>query len=1063
MVEMDDVLARACQAVKEGAAASRPPRVHQHVAPTGKGYKPKRHSQASKERLVSRSFEGTNLRSAFALADVARPRPPQAPNRHEAKKLLRLVEDGAGTETVRGNAPRSWTDDGIFSAVLAEHGAAAIEAKYEKNVTQAPSSRPGSAAPKRAFKTNSAPSALATKENAVNRESDLSSSSPRSTRSQAAPALQVPDPFQQMQILPSSAVSPSSTAPNLSAFDEPNTDSFGDNNNWAATAAEDNEDGIPRAPGTESLQCFDPTAVVDQYNIGNALLSCSDSVETFDKTIPATDPFPIPSFAKKARKLKEALAVTVNDPEAVDVWVPDRYGLNGGPKPRQPILQHEPMRGLNQLQDDESPYEWQIAQELQQIRDPLSPYRAPSVADVIPAFPLYAKRQEASLLRSPRPPVVLGGGGGGGGGEGTAPSRPACLRPSTAGNLGKAGKVVDPAAVRAQSAIARWNRIQGGDIEASIDADSADGVMGHFASMEPQSELSTCSPRQWDGGDMPTSANIKVSSGKKSVQDTHGYNILGVIPAANPVRLTEFKEASTLLPAPHTPVMLAKAKKGTSKNIVRPPWRPSSANATVHRASAPSAGVPAKVKPSPKQSEAAPAPTLITSPEKMSGRERMSIRAKSAPSQRLSITSTTQEGQLVGNKGAAGRFQTDILARLSKRKIAHRQKDNRDGIVGPVIGSNEPVAAHMDPEGQAICIKTPPVLPVLANGDWCESELLLDALDGDDDLVPLELTLLFKAAADSNPSKVQQNFFDSFALLEKFHADLSCPQHLHEAFWAAHCVISPGNVVSTILRLSALNTARNVLMALLRSLFGRPAPMDTELGLQPGAPDKAKRPASAGATSQPSAAPAPTAASDTVNGAQSNSPAPPTNPRTSSVSSANPSRIIAAKDASAQLIRADARRALDLMRRSSREQETQDPEYTSKFVDDVHMGTREKMTTFAFVVEEALHGSSSTPSTPPAAGVISTSVSVGKPRESMMSLGRKTRLSMGASTLPKDPYDLLPAMVSIYGLLKKMISLFPWKIHTFIFHGVDYIARYNEIKDILEELKIAAIEKNRRT
>jgi hypothetical protein len=465
---------------------------------------------------------------------------------------------------------------------------------------------------------------------------------------------------------------------------------------------------------------------------------------------------------------------------------------------------------------------------------------------------------------------------------------------------------------------------------------------------------------------------------------------------------------------------------------------------------------------SPKQPEAAPAPTLITSPEKMSGRERMSIRAKSAPSQRLPITSTTQGEQLVGNKGAAGRFQTDILARLSKRKIAHRQKDNRDGIVGPVIGSNAPVAAHMDPEGQAICIKTPPILPVLANGDWCESDVLLDALDGDDDLVPLELTLLFKAAADSNPSKVQQNFFDSFALLEKFHADLSCPQRLHEAFWSAHCAISPGNVVSTILRLSALNTARNVLMALLRSLFGRPAPMDTELGLQPGAPVKAKRPASAGATSQSSAAQAPPTASGTVNRAQSNSPAPPTNPRTSSVSSANPSRLIAAKDASAQLIRADARRALDLTRRGSREQVTQDPEYNSKFVDDVDIKAREKVTTFAFVVDEALHGSS-TPSTPPAARAISTSVSVGKPRESMMSSGRKTRLSMGVSTLPKDPYDLLPAVVSIYGLLKKMISLFPWKMDTFIFHGVDYMARYNEIKDILEELKIAAIEKNQRT
>jgi hypothetical protein len=81
----------------------------------------------------------------------------------------------------------------------------------------------------------------------------------------------------------------------------------------------------------------------------------------------------------------------------------------------------------------------------------------------------------------------------------------------------------------------------------------------------------------------------------------------------------------------------------------------------------------------------------------------------------------------------------------------------------------------------------------------------------------------------------------------------------------------------------------------------------------------------------------------------------------------------------------------------------------------------------------------------------------------MMSPGRETKLSMGANTPVKDPYDLSPARVSMFGLLKKMMSLFPWKMDTFIFHGVDYMVQYNEIKNRLEELKIAAIENNPRT
>jgi len=122
-------------------------------------------------------------------------------------------------------------------------------------------------------------------------------------------------------------------------------------------------------------------------------------------------------------------------------------------------------------------------------------------------------------------------------------------------------------------------------------------------------------------------------------------------------------------------------------------------------------------------------------------------------------------------------------------------------------------------------------LAVADDFDWSRSDLLICALDGDMDVVPLELTLLFKdiGGKEGEGDADRLRFIKALNLLLHLTNELRCPSVVHEVFWAAHAYNKPGTFVSIVLRLAALNTARCAVMALLRALMGRASPADRTL------------------------------------------------------------------------------------------------------------------------------------------------------------------------------------------------------------------------------------------
>ena len=58
------------------------------------------------------------------------------------------------------------------------------------------------------------------------------------------------------------------------------------------------------------------------------------------------------------------------------------------------------------------------------------------------------------------------------------------------------------------------------------------------------------------------------------------------------------------------------------------------------------------------------------------------------------------------------------------------------------------------------------------------------------------------------------------------------------------------------------------------------------------------------------------------------------------------------------------------------------------------------------------------------------------------------------------PLTFTPIEIVICGLFKKYVAEIPWKVKTFVFKGVDYVAAYKEIKDSLEGLKAPLHAKN---
>ena len=126
--------------------------------------------------------------------------------------------------------------------------------------------------------------------------------------------------------------------------------------------------------------------------------------------------------------------------------------------------------------------------------------------------------------------------------------------------------------------------------------------------------------------------------------------------------------------------------------------------------------------------------------------------------------------------------------------------------------------------------------PISDTFDWGQSDLLVCALDGEIDAVPLELSLLlrdvgsvqFSGGAIGGAGVDGTVFIRALNLLLQLHNELRCPRANHEIFWAAHAPNRPGNVISVLHRLSRLCAARSAFMALLRALVGRATPADKE-------------------------------------------------------------------------------------------------------------------------------------------------------------------------------------------------------------------------------------------
>jgi len=184
-------------------------------------------------------------------------------------------------------------------------------------------------------------------------------------------------------------------------------------------------------------------------------------------------------------------------------------------------------------------------------------------------------------------------------------------------------------------------------------------------------------------------------------------------------------------------------------------------------------------------------------------------------------------------------------------------------------------------------------VPVRDKYDWSQSDLLICAIDGDCDSIPLELTLLFQNVGEQENGGVDRvKWIKGMNILLHLHNELRCPKHVHEAFWSAHAYKRPGAFVSTIMRISAMSTARNTAMALLRALIGRASDADKALAKQE-MEDQEKELAAANAVAVASAAAgagqtvslsSPRLLSSRSSGVGQLSPSPPHSPLSTSAS-----------------------------------------------------------------------------------------------------------------------------------------------------------------------------------
>ena len=1044
-----------------------------------------------KKALVSRSFEGTNLRSAFEAANMAHARPPAAPSRHEAKQLLQLVLGGAGCDTVRINASQPWTEDAIFSAVIAEHTTEAISVKYEKT-SAALASRPTTGnQPKQAKVQISKKDEIVTNVDYPHVSlTDLKESPRRKGNDFNFSKLSA----EAISSLPVSALLSDPTAAlineGITSDDWSIINHIGSDNTLACFAIEPNA-------GEDTDINMAPVSAHAEANAKHIM---------FAKTLPASEPFPVPSFARpeaEPETMSEVLAiapVTRHEGDGKEAWVPDKFGLGPKLKPGQNI-QQPPFRGISiNHNTDESPLELEIAAELTPHHRPLSPYRSPSTAGVIQRMPLESwrhitsptLRNEATISSSPRKqsprrsslpssPIQTDAGHNEPIGRTGQVSRPKGTRPSTAGGFSRASRKVSQAV-------------------SSVCDDSLErGAL---------SETSTSRVRR--------AREIWMQIvGRDAALEVHQAPILGDT-EKKWLKAYERPATTTTCSVPNPPSQAGeqplRAPHAPGANPMRRPWRPAGASVDQH---------PRSVTQSPtKKRQSSIVPADADHASGLIGTATSIQRSGEAPpSQAYStaanfpINSQTYEPRIIQS---FQRFQTEVLGRLAKRKIAGRERDNHQA---DTHASDENLE---DPEGQAVTVKDPPILPMPANNDWAESDLLLDALDDGDDVVPLQITQLFKAAAsaDANPQALQKLFFSSFSLLRTLHADLGCPQRLHEAFWSAHCQATPGNIVSVVLRLSTLNAARNVLLALLRTLFERPAPADLELGLQcsdplaPKVKGSASRPVSRGTIGKP-VSNHPNPASPILKG-ESDAPTvstefQPTSPQArpqSSTRLVQPSRTtLASKDKASALIRAEARKAIELAVSHRKDpadlRDASGKLYQKK--DSTNEGSKENdqaqnsvlpigqqagsiptpnTTTFALLTSNKTGKSNNysandsnsnsnsdftLPQSKPYSrdpradrGTMSgamhgrvpdSSVSLGNDFNSFRYRNTTTATFTAHKNVTQEHIELTSNQIVAFGLFQKLLTLIPWKIDKFIFRTTNYLRKYESIKDCLEDLK----------
>ena len=261
----------------------------------------------------------------------------------------------------------------------------------------------------------------------------------------------------------------------------------------------------------------------------------------------------------------------------------------------------------------------------------------------------------------------------------------------------------------------------------------------------------------------------------------------------------------------------SRAPKGAIGGIeasIAPPPRPSSAGSTVGRKAVASAGGGA----------------ALSLPEML-----LKIHSRTAALRAMEIAMLEDEmaGQTDDVLGLAvlPRGVAPVLG-ISGRQLAGGNKPylDLDGIIAklhrppPLL---DPPAEEVKKGPRKEYVLDGAHVPVRDTFDWSHSDLLICALDGDMDVVPLELTLLYKdIGKEENGGVDRTKFIKGLNLLLHLHNELRCPQHAHDLFWSAHAVSRPGTFLSIVLRLSALNSARCAVMALLRAVMGRATAAD---------------------------------------------------------------------------------------------------------------------------------------------------------------------------------------------------------------------------------------------